>query len=53
MEIRNNLFAYAPKELLTDAFLAWLFIELDQNPVLSNSTSHVFLSLICAVDRIR
>ncbi|RLA42943.1 MAG: hypothetical protein DRR42_22535 [Gammaproteobacteria bacterium] len=27
----NNIFCYAPKELTTDAFLNWLFIELNDN----------------------
>lgn len=31
MAITNNIFAHAKKELSTDAFLAWLFVELDTN----------------------
>ncbi len=45
----NNIFTYAPKELTTDAFLKWLFIELDVNEALKEFQSDVFAGLgLCA-----
>lgn len=41
----NNLFKYASKELSTDAFLAWFFKELDENPDISLYRSQVFNAL--------
>lgn len=42
----NNLFAYAPKELSTDAFLKWLFIECVENKAFSPHAAELF-SKIC------
>lgn len=42
----NNLFAYAPKELSTDAFLKWLFIECVENKAFSPLAAELF-SKIC------
>lgn len=44
-ETLNNLFMYAPKELSTDAFLAWFFKELEVNSVLADYRSQVFHAL--------
>jgi len=45
----NNIFAYAPKELTTDAFLKWLFVELDRNADLKPFQNRVFAALgLCA-----
>ncbi|MGV8887225.1 MAG: hypothetical protein ACOH2P_04000 [Pseudomonas sp.] len=41
----NNLFMYAPKELSTDAFLAWFFKELEVNPSITDYRSQVFHAL--------
>lgn len=41
----NNIFSYAPKELATDAFLKWLFIELEENYDLKEYKSGVFVAL--------
>jgi hypothetical protein len=41
----NNLFMYAPKELSTDAFLAWFFKELEVNPDIAGYRSQVFHAL--------
>jgi hypothetical protein len=42
----NNLFAYAPEELSTDAFLKWLFIECVENKAFSPLAAELF-SKIC------
>jgi hypothetical protein len=44
-ETLNNLFMYAPKELSTDAFLAWFFKELEVNPSIADYRSQVFHAL--------
>jgi hypothetical protein len=44
-ETLNNLFMYAPKELSTDAFLAWFFTELEVNPSIADYRSQVFNAL--------
>lgn len=44
-ETLNNLFMYAPKELSTDAFLAWFFKELEVNPDIADHRSQVFHAL--------
>jgi hypothetical protein len=44
-ETLNNLFMHAPKELSTDAFLAWFFKELEVNPSIADYRSQVFHAL--------
>lgn len=44
-ETLNNLFMHAPKELSTDAFLAWFFKELEANPSIADYRSQVFHAL--------
>lgn len=44
-ETLNNLFMYAPKELSTDAFLAWFFKELEVNPDIATYCSQIFHAL--------
>ncbi|WP_338508264.1 hypothetical protein [Pseudomonas poae] len=41
----NNLFMHAPKELSTDAFLAWFFRELEVNTDIAGYRSQVFHAL--------
>ena len=51
----NNIFQYAPKELATDAFLAWYFTELVENTASQGPATSFFYSLglcKCASDRI-
>ena len=49
--MNNNFFFYSPKELTTDAFLAWLFLEFNDNPKLKNKTVDFFIGLgLCAVN---
>lgn len=41
----NNIFNYAPKELVTDAFLAWCFTEFNDNPLIKSKASNFFYKL--------
>lgn len=41
----NNIFCFSPKELATDAFLAWMFIELEINPILFPYLPKIFKAL--------
>ena len=45
MKNRCNIFQYAPKELCTDAFLAWLFSFLDSDPAYQNAKNDLFKAL--------
>lgn len=41
----NNIFQFSPKELTTDAFFAWFFIELEKNPLLHPHLPKIFAKL--------
>lgn len=43
--IENNIFYYSPKELTTDAFLMWLFLEFQENEKLGRHASPFFYAL--------
>ena len=49
LDRRNNIFEYSPKELATDAFLNWIFIEITENPQLVQHGGRFFHLLgLCA-----
>lgn len=41
----NNIFTHSPKELTTDGFLKWYFIELGENPDLKDKAASFFYEL--------